>query len=603
MTDHNIGATTTSAGDPSSAQPAAPPPNQHGFYTFVPYPPGVTPGQHGPQTPAVPAAPAPAPAGVPPPAPLALIGGLPAGLHVLLRYGGPWSANAIYKVVPTAPLSPVEEITPAPEWYAITRGRFVGVIDQYAMAHWAIRGVSNCAHKSYTSQVFALDAFNKAIGWNGVEVVPCSVEIQNVFEVRRTLFGFSALDFHWFLTIRSEVLFRTLSGRSAVAPQFPRGDELRLELATRRNLSESNSQSLTAIRNLPQSPSSFPLALLSAMPSLSVAELACLLTSNNPNPWTRPQMEALTDSLTIEELQQLVDLLGMGSLSRAIDQRPDFYPRLVQAQARLALTSPDDDDEIEALYLAPQTTASPASTPVTPPAVLPMPVTPATPPAVLPLPVTPVAPPPVTPTKREPIYKVVSPDKKGLTTSWLDAGHASQNVPGGSVRKVASASKARKPRPAAYAVFFGHTVATFTNWDAARQSAAAPRSYQCGFASLQEANAALAYARSKGWTGDSVSPQIPVPIPSSYTPNALNSPNPRTPRTWYVVSCGINPGIYSSGLENHINISGVRGALYKSFTSQAAVEEEFAAQLSKNQIVSRARSELFEGVVEGLVSL
>jgi hypothetical protein len=31
--------------------------------------------------------------------------------------------------------------------------------------------VSNAAHKSYTSQAFALDAFNKVVGWGGVEVV------------------------------------------------------------------------------------------------------------------------------------------------------------------------------------------------------------------------------------------------------------------------------------------------------------------------------------------------------------------------------------------------------------------------------------------------
>jgi hypothetical protein len=40
-----------------------------------------------------------------------------------------------------------------------------------AQAHYAIRGVSNAAHKSYSSQAFALDAFNKVVGWGGVEVV------------------------------------------------------------------------------------------------------------------------------------------------------------------------------------------------------------------------------------------------------------------------------------------------------------------------------------------------------------------------------------------------------------------------------------------------
>jgi hypothetical protein len=102
-----------------------------GFYTFVPFPPGVTPtpiaAAHSANPGSTAAAPAAAPAGVAPPP---VVTGIPAGLAALLRHTGPWTAHELYSVPPTGPLSPVQEITPAPEWYCVTRGRFVGVMDQ-----------------------------------------------------------------------------------------------------------------------------------------------------------------------------------------------------------------------------------------------------------------------------------------------------------------------------------------------------------------------------------------------------------------------------------------------------------------------------------------
>ncbi|KAJ7107314.1 hypothetical protein C8R43DRAFT_963140 [Mycena crocata] len=142
------GAPSPTAEQPSPAQfpssgpaPPAAMVTPQGFYTFILYPPGVSP--------AIPAQAAPAPAA----AAARVVTGIPP------------------VVPPTGPLSPVEDITPAPEWYMIACGRFVGVVDQYAMAHWAVRGISSPIHKAYTSQVFALDAFNKVVDWGGVEVV------------------------------------------------------------------------------------------------------------------------------------------------------------------------------------------------------------------------------------------------------------------------------------------------------------------------------------------------------------------------------------------------------------------------------------------------
>jgi hypothetical protein len=46
---------------------------------------------------------------------------------------GPFLANEVFMVTPTEPLAPIEEAVPAPEWYAITRGRFVGVVNQLSV--------------------------------------------------------------------------------------------------------------------------------------------------------------------------------------------------------------------------------------------------------------------------------------------------------------------------------------------------------------------------------------------------------------------------------------------------------------------------------------
>ncbi|KAK7053867.1 hypothetical protein R3P38DRAFT_2761579 [Favolaschia claudopus] len=97
--------------------------------------------------------------------------GLPAALVALLRREAPFRANEVFSVVPTEPLVAVEEETAAPEWYAIMRGRFVGVVDQYLLSDFAITGVARGARKAYDTQANALRAFNQALTWGGVEIL------------------------------------------------------------------------------------------------------------------------------------------------------------------------------------------------------------------------------------------------------------------------------------------------------------------------------------------------------------------------------------------------------------------------------------------------
>ncbi|KAJ7121207.1 hypothetical protein C8R46DRAFT_1050693 [Mycena filopes] len=128
----------------------------------APAPPAQKPAKADKADKADPAAPAPTrtPSGA----------GLPAPLIALLRTAdGPFLANEVFSTAPTQALAPVEENVPAPEWYAITCGRFVGVVDQYALSDLAISGVGSAARKAYTTQGLALDAFNRALTWGGID--------------------------------------------------------------------------------------------------------------------------------------------------------------------------------------------------------------------------------------------------------------------------------------------------------------------------------------------------------------------------------------------------------------------------------------------------
>ncbi|KAJ7678249.1 hypothetical protein DFH06DRAFT_1317027 [Mycena polygramma] len=142
---------------------------------FAPGPVAVTPPAAPATAPAASATSVDASASAPSTAPAATRpppgAGLPAPLVALLRDAdGPFLANEVFSVAPNQALDPIEEETPAPEWYAITRGRFVGVVDQHALSAVAISGVAHSRHKAYTTQREALDAFNRALEWGGVSV-------------------------------------------------------------------------------------------------------------------------------------------------------------------------------------------------------------------------------------------------------------------------------------------------------------------------------------------------------------------------------------------------------------------------------------------------
>ncbi|KAJ7601287.1 hypothetical protein DFH06DRAFT_1353504 [Mycena polygramma] len=92
----------------------------------------------------------------------------PAGMTPTGRAGiqrtGPWIAGELYGVVPAGPLATIPDI--GEKWYAITKGRFVGVTNSTAVADGAVSRVSHALRSIFDTQQEAVDAFNLALAAN-----------------------------------------------------------------------------------------------------------------------------------------------------------------------------------------------------------------------------------------------------------------------------------------------------------------------------------------------------------------------------------------------------------------------------------------------------
>ncbi|KAJ7430884.1 hypothetical protein B0H11DRAFT_2262785 [Mycena galericulata] len=111
------------------------------------------------------AAPAPAPAAAAPaaPAPAApLVGSL-------IRNSGPWIAGQIFNVVPPQPLAAIPDN--GERWYAITRGKYVGLTKSSAVSINAVSGVPGSLTEKLSNQSDAIALFNQALAQNVVAVI------------------------------------------------------------------------------------------------------------------------------------------------------------------------------------------------------------------------------------------------------------------------------------------------------------------------------------------------------------------------------------------------------------------------------------------------
>ncbi|KAJ7169173.1 hypothetical protein C8R43DRAFT_945126 [Mycena crocata] len=86
-----------------------------------------------------------------------------------LRTTGPWIAGLLYVVVPTHPLAPVTDLNE--KWFAITRGKYVGLTKNSAISLRAVTGVATGLHEKFSNQADALEHFNTALAANAVAII------------------------------------------------------------------------------------------------------------------------------------------------------------------------------------------------------------------------------------------------------------------------------------------------------------------------------------------------------------------------------------------------------------------------------------------------
>ncbi|CAK5283697.1 unnamed protein product [Mycena citricolor] len=81
----------------------------------------------------------------------------------------PWVAGTFYSVVPRGELQPIHD--KGEKWYAVTRGKWVGVTNNTALAVNATTGRSAGFQKGYDNQSLALSAFNTALAMEAILVI------------------------------------------------------------------------------------------------------------------------------------------------------------------------------------------------------------------------------------------------------------------------------------------------------------------------------------------------------------------------------------------------------------------------------------------------
>ncbi|KAJ7080721.1 hypothetical protein C8R43DRAFT_1143068 [Mycena crocata] len=86
-----------------------------------------------------------------------------------IRGTGPWIAGNLYGVVPTAHIIAVPDHNE--KWFAITRGKYVGLTKNSAISLNAVTGVSSALSDRCSSQADAVEYFNEALDAGAVVVI------------------------------------------------------------------------------------------------------------------------------------------------------------------------------------------------------------------------------------------------------------------------------------------------------------------------------------------------------------------------------------------------------------------------------------------------
>ncbi|KAJ7895677.1 hypothetical protein B0H13DRAFT_2338753 [Mycena leptocephala] len=87
----------------------------------------------------------------------------------LIQGHGPWVAGILFTVIPRTALAAVADN--GEKWFAITRGKYVGLTKNSAISLNAVTGVSTGLSEKFSSQADALNHFNAALVTGAVAVI------------------------------------------------------------------------------------------------------------------------------------------------------------------------------------------------------------------------------------------------------------------------------------------------------------------------------------------------------------------------------------------------------------------------------------------------
>jgi hypothetical protein len=86
-----------------------------------------------------------------------------------IRTSGPWLAGLLFGVTPQSAIVAVPD--DGGKWFAITRGRYVGLTKNSAISIHAVTGISGGLSDKCSLQAEALDHFNSALSLGAVAVI------------------------------------------------------------------------------------------------------------------------------------------------------------------------------------------------------------------------------------------------------------------------------------------------------------------------------------------------------------------------------------------------------------------------------------------------
>ncbi|KAJ6449023.1 hypothetical protein C8R47DRAFT_1230810 [Mycena vitilis] len=206
---------------------------------------------------------------------------------------------------------------------------------------------------------------------------------------------------------------------------------------------------------------------------------------------------------------------------------------------------------------------------------------------------------PITPPRRAPhLYRFENAHGSGVTDSWAEASAETQGVPGASPQRLTPKSK-RGKKSGAYAVFHGLKPGAYPLWyeEAKPLVDGVKGSIYQGYPNMELALVAYDYAHERGWTrtlpvfhltvSTATSTMSRLPTPGNGLdfdiPNPLHNASTSRNR-WYVVFCGIAPGVYQSSLECSLNTMGLSCASHQSFATKELAIAEFNKAVDNGRV-------------------